>query len=170
MPTTISHVRADGDYSLHETRTEGLWQLRVTIRHRRSDYPVAHADCIQQPDALHLSDIRVHQPAIEPPEPDGFRLRLPGRVLHIRSGAFSVQYVHPLDKVDFRRRGLGSILLQHLISAATAERIPSIRGVLSPVDYRPRPWLPDWYRSFGFLVPPGPYIGGAMIPIRRDML
>lgn len=58
----------------------------------------------------------------------------------------------PPPVIDYRRRGLGTALLDLIAALAKAEGFTRLEGWISDVDYTPNPKLPDWYRARGFSV------------------
>ena len=53
---------------------------------------------------------------------------------------------------SYRRRGLGSALLKHIIQRATEKGIQRITGHLLPHDLLSNPTIGKWFQRFGFVV------------------
>lgn len=55
-------------------------------------------------------------------------------------------------RVSFRRRGIGSAMVDALIGASRAGGINTISGYITPADLDQFPSLPEWYKKKGFVV------------------
>ncbi|MEG4575376.1 GNAT family N-acetyltransferase [Microcoleus sp. N3A4] len=92
------------------------------------------------PDKLVINDIIIHSDVIHAPE-------------HL--GAALLRWVVEPKPIDYRRRGLGTHLLQFAIKKARQRGIKRICGSLTQEDINNNPTLVKWYKKHGFeILPP----------------
>ena len=54
--------------------------------------------------------------------------------------------------VNYRRRGLGTLLLKHVIAYAKQKGVRRITGSIVPDDVNTTPYLMGWYQKQGFQI------------------
>jgi GNAT superfamily N-acetyltransferase len=103
------------------------------------DTLAAEVKCLAQGKDFFLADLRVQDSAVHPIRGFARIKSLLGFTIHGRIE-------------NYRKRGLGSVLLRFVISLAREKAFQRIIGKLAPIDLEPNPALPDWYRHHGFTV------------------
>lgn len=95
---------------------------------------------LSPPDNLMIGDIMIHSDVIHAPE-------------HL--GAALLRLLVEPKPIDYRRRGLGTHLLQFAIKKARQRGIKRICGSLTQKDINNNPNLVKWYQKHGFeILPP----------------
>ncbi|MEA5499433.1 GNAT family N-acetyltransferase [Limnoraphis robusta Tam1] len=61
---------------------------------------------------------------------------------------------HWNEPVDYRRKGLGTYLLQYIIDLAKTKGVNKIYGSLTEQDINENPNLINWYKKHGFKIEP----------------
>jgi len=109
-----------------------------------------------RPDKLVIGDIIIHSDVIHAPPHLG--------------AAFLRLLVKP-KPIDYRRRGLGTHLLQFAIKKARQRGIKQIYGSLTQEDINNNPNLVKWYKKYGFeILPPSQEnIENAVFGISLDL-
>jgi len=118
---------------------------------------VGRLQCVlSPPDKLMIGDIIIHNDVIHPPE-------------HL--GAALLRLLVKPKPMDYRRRGLGTHLLQFAIKKARQREIKRIYGSLTQEDINNNPNLVKWYKKHGFeILPPSPEnIENAVFGISLDL-
>ncbi|MEG4248633.1 GNAT family N-acetyltransferase [Microcoleus sp. Pol10D4] len=118
---------------------------------------VGRLQCVlYPPDKLVIGDILIHSDVIHAPEHLG--------------AALLRQLVEP-KPIDYRRRGLGTHLLQFAIEKARQRGIKRIYGSLTQEDITNNPNLIKWYQKHGFeILPPSQEnIENAVFGISLDL-
>ena len=108
------------------------------------------------PDNLMIGDIIIHSDVIHAPE-------------HL--GAALLRWVVEPKPIDYRRRGLGTHLLEFAIKKARQRGIKRIYGSLTQEDINNTPNLVKWYKKHGFeILPPSQEkIENAVFGISLDL-
>jgi len=97
---------------------------------------VGRLQCVlSPPDKLMIGDIIIHNDVIHAPE-------------HL--GAALLRLLVKPKPMDYRRRGLGTHLLQFAIKKARQRGIKRIYGSLTQEDINNNPNLVKWYKKHGF--------------------
>jgi GNAT superfamily N-acetyltransferase len=78
----------------------------------------------------------------------------------------------PAPTADYRRRGIGSVLLSLVVSTARKNGVSRIEGMIVEKDVTANPALFDWYQRNEFTVThecdsPGPKVATVSCQIRR---
>jgi hypothetical protein len=78
---------------------------------------------------------------------------------------------YPAPVIDYRKRGLGTALLELIEALARSEGFTRLEGWISGVDYKPNPGLPDWYRARGYTVTmePGEEVAVKVATIHKSL-
>jgi GNAT superfamily N-acetyltransferase len=77
--------------------------------------------------------------------------------IYLRSGLWRLvpySLYSRLKGKNYRRRGLGTELLQFVIEKAREERVARIRGFVTNQGLADNPKLLEWYRRYGFEIIP----------------
>ena len=108
------------------------------------------------PDKLMIGDILIHDDVIHAPE-------------HL--GAALLRLLVEPKPIDYRRRGLGTHLLQFAIARARQRGVRRICGSLTQEDINNNPNLVKWYEKHGFeILPPSQEnIENAVLGIYLDL-
>jgi GNAT superfamily N-acetyltransferase len=108
------------------------------------------------PDKLVIGDILIRDDVIHTPE-------------HL--GAALLRLLVEPKSIDYRRRGLGTHLLQFAIKKARQRGIKRIYGSLTQKDINNNPSLVKWYKKYGFeILPPSQEnIENAVFGISLDL-
>jgi predicted N-acetyltransferase YhbS len=111
---------------------------------------------LSPPDNLMIGDIIIHSDVIHAPE-------------HL--GAALLRRLVEPKPIDYRRRGLGTHLLQFAIKKARQRGIKRIYGSLTQEDINNNPNLVKWYKKHGFeILPPSQEnIKEAVLGISLDL-
>ena len=56
----------------------------------------------------------------------------------------------PSKPLNFRGRGLGTALLKRFINYVRSKGVTRVYGSISEEDLLSRPYLPEWYKKYGF--------------------
>ena len=110
---------------------------------QRTDY-VGEAKCMLRQDTMELSDIRIRDDA-DPPE---------STIEYIVKSAAKSK----TDTRSYRRRGLGTALLEFVVAYARKKQLKRICGSIVQKDIVRTPNLVGWYEKRGFKKGP-PYPG-----------
>jgi len=121
-------------YDLKCTDWKTGWRLILSDEGAR----VGEAKCTVGPGGLFIGDLHIFEPAGS--QKQNWIARL-GEILGWREKPQS-----------YRRLGLGSEMLQYIVSRARQKGIKGIEGNFSAVDTGPNPKLPEWYRKRGFTI------------------
>ena len=126
------------EYRLQVDSEEDSYFLAKLLYRNRE---VGRLQCVlYPPDKLVIGDIIIHSDVIHAPDHLG--------------AAFLRLLVKP-KPIDYRRRGLGTHLLQFAIEKARQRRIKRICGSVTQEDINNNPNLVRWYKKHGFeILPP----------------
>ena len=141
------------DISVELDKDELFWDVEAFWRHTR----VGYCWCEQRGDRLYISDLKVesehltHWP---------FLCHLP------------VISRFACSKIDFRHRGIGSRLINRIISEAAAAGVREVWGSVTQSDIDQTPFLLQWYERMGFVVsePDHECVATAAKKITKQML
>ncbi len=117
-------------YSVRFLRSEDLWDIKLLHDGRL----IGEANCPRHSvESLFLGNIEIFSTAAPPA---------------VMAGDTAPQPTAP----NYRRRGLGTSLLNFIIAQARLSGFQQIRGHLLPQNLQDKPDLPDWYRRRKFNV------------------
>jgi GNAT superfamily N-acetyltransferase len=102
------------------------------------DWSAGHAWCMPEGDVLKLHDIDIKNGI---PLPESGFARILRRIFRSERPTY-----------DYRKRGLGTVLLQLVIATAKHKGFSRIEGYIVEDDAAANPSLFDWYRRHGFVV------------------
>ena len=114
-------------YSVQFLRSEDLWDMKLLHDGRM----IGEANCLRHGESLFLGNIEIINSAAPPA---------------IKAGDTAPQP----KATNYRRRGLGTLMLEFIIAQARRSGFQQIRGHLHPLNLHDKPDLPDWYRRRGF--------------------
>jgi GNAT superfamily N-acetyltransferase len=130
--TPVTHTVADKDGRPYELTIETIGHM-LFLRLRHQGEQVGHAQCVRDGDSLCLGDLMINKPT---------QAGLLGSLERKLKGQLS----------DYRGRGLGTILLQQVLSTAKETGVKEIHGSIVQDDIDTTPHLLDWYKRYGFRV------------------
>lgn len=117
-------------YSVRFLRSDQLWNIKLFHNGRL----IGAADCpVHSAESLLLGNIEIFSTAVPP---------------SLMAGDTAPQPPPP----DYRGRGLGTLLLNFVITQARLSGFQRITGHLHPQNLADNPALPDWYRRRKFNV------------------
>ena len=134
----IIRDRQGREYRLQVNGDEDSYFI-AKLLYRNSEVGRLHC-VLSPPDKLMIGDILIHDDVIHAPP-------------HL--GAVLWEFVVKPKPIDYRRRGLGTHLLQFAIKKARQRGIKRICGSLTQEDINNNPNLVKWYKKHGFeILPP----------------
>ena len=146
--------RQGREYRLQVNGEEDSYFLAKLLHRNRE---VGRLQCVlSPPDRLMIGDIIIHSDVIHAPD-------------HL--GAALLRWLVKPKPIDYRRRGLGTHLLQFAIKKARQRGIKRICGSLTQEDINNNPNLVKWYEKHGFeILPPSQEnIENAVFGISLDL-
>jgi GNAT superfamily N-acetyltransferase len=130
--TLVTHTVADKDGRPYELTVETTGDM-LFLRLRHQGEQVGYANCVRDGDSLCLCDLIIEEP--------------------IKAGLLgSLQRKLTGQPSNYRGRGLGTILLQQVLSTAKETGVKEIHGSIVQDDVDTTPHLLDWYKRYGFRV------------------
>lgn len=124
----------NAEYILSCGIDEVLWRLNLHFGRTQ----VGYVNAMPEGDTLLLRDICLYREVIFH---ESEWIRLARKMLR-----------RPQRPTDFRFRGLGGVLITHVLSLARHHGFSRISGEIKEHDFHRDAWLPDWYRARGFKV------------------
>jgi GNAT superfamily N-acetyltransferase len=135
----IIHDSQGREYRLQVNEDEDS-SFIAKLLYRNSEVGRLHC-VLSPPDKLMIGDILIRDDVIHAPD-------------HL--GAALLRLLVEPKPIDYRRRGLGTHLLQFAIKKARQRRIKRICGSLTQEDINNNPNLVKWYEKHGFEILPPP--------------
>ena len=150
----IVRDRQKREYRLQVSGDEDSYFI-AKLLYRNSE--VGRLQCVlYPPDKLMIGDIIIHSDVIHAPS-------------HL--GAVLLRLLVKPKPMDYRRRGLGTHLLQFAIKKARQRGIKRIYGSLTQEDINTNPNLVKWYKKHGFeiLLPSQENLENAVFGISMNL-